>query len=288
VTIPAFVNPAAGSAPAALEALKRADGFAVHLVSPRELLGALREAVTSGVPRVLIAGGDGTISEAASVVVGTSTALAVLPGGTLNHFARDHGIPTEFDQALEVARSGSVRTADVGYVNDQLFLNTSAVGAYIRFVRTRDRLEPWCGYWLASLVAGLGVLATLRPIRMNLEVSGAVKTYVSPLVFVSAGERVLAPPRLGALVPDGARALHVIVPHSREQAWRVARAYGHLDRGLAISPTGFGLDSVLVERFRLELRAAAASIGLDGEIRPVSTPLEYRFGRDMLKFVAPS
>jgi diacylglycerol kinase family enzyme len=288
VTIPAFVNPAAGSAPAALEALKRADGFAVHLVSPRELVGALRKAVISGVPRVLIAGGDGTISEAASVVVGTSTALAVLPGGTLNHFARDHGIPTEFDQALEVARGGSVRTTDVGYVNDQLFLNTSSIGAYVRFVRTRDRLEPWCGYWVASLVAGLRVLATLRPIRMKLEVSGAVKTFASPLVFVSAGERILAPPRLGALVPDGARALHVIVPRSREQAWRVARAYGHIDRGLAIGTRGFGLDSVLVERFRLELRAAATNIGLDGEIRPVPAPLEYRFGRDMLKFVGPS
>jgi diacylglycerol kinase family enzyme len=244
VTIPAFVNPAAGSAPVALEALKRADGFAVHLVSPRELVGALRKAVISGVPRVLIAGGDGTISEAASVVVGTSTALAVLPGGTLNHFARDHGIPTEFDQALEVARGGSVRR--------------------------------------------LRVLATLRPIRMKLEVSGAVKTYASPLVFVSAGERILAPPRLGALVPDGARTLHVIVPRSREQAWRVARAYGHIDRGLAIGTRGFGLDSVLVERFRLELRAAATNIGLDGEIRPVPAPLEYRFGRDMLKFVGPS
>lgn len=288
MTIPAFVNPAAGSAPAALEALKRADGFAVHLVRPRELPGALREAVTAGVPRVLVAGGDGTLSEAASVLVGTSTALAVLPGGTLNHFARDHGIPTEFDQALEAARAGSVRTADVGYVNDQLFLNTSSVGAYVRFVRTRDRLEPWCGYWVASLVAGLRVLATLRPIHMKLEVAGAVKPYASPLVFVSAGERTLTPPRLGARVPDGARALHVIVPRSREQAWRVARAYGRIDRGLAIGTTGFGLDSVLVERFRLELRAAATNIGLDGEIRRVPAPLEYRFGRDALKFVGPS
>jgi len=48
------------------------------------------------------------------------------------------------------------------------------------------------------------------------------------------------------------------------------------------------LDSVLVERFRLELRTAATSIGLDGEITRVPAPLEYRFGRDMLRFVGPS
>jgi diacylglycerol kinase family enzyme len=260
----------------------------VHLVSPRELPGALRAAVTSDVPRVLVAGGDGTVAAAASVVAGTATALAVLPGGTLNHFARDHGIPTDLDQALELARRGIVCKADVGYLNDQLFINTSSVGAYVRFVRTRDRIERWCGYWVASLVAGLRVLATLRPIHVKLEVLGAVKTYASPLVFVSAGERVLAPPRLGARVPDGARALHVIVPRSREQARRLARAYGRIDRGLAIGKRGFGLDSMLVEAFRLELPAAATRVGLDGEVRSVPVPLEYRFGRDVLRFAGPS
>jgi diacylglycerol kinase family enzyme len=287
VTLPALVNPKAGSAPAALDALRRADGFTVRLVSPQELPGALRAAVASGVPRVLVGGGDGTVAAAASVVAGTDTALAVLPAGTLNHFARDHGIPTDLDQALELARRGSVRTADVGYLNDQLFINTSSVGAYVRFVRTRDRIEPWCGYWVASLIAGLRVFATLRPIQVKLELSGVGRTYTSPLVFVSAGERILTPPKLGARVLDGTRALHVVVPRGRGQARRLARAYGHVDRGLAIGPGGFGLDSMLVDSFRLELPAVATRVGLDGEVKRVPVPLEYRFGRDALKFVGP-
>jgi diacylglycerol kinase family enzyme len=287
VTIPAFVNPAAGSARAALDALRHADGFEVRLVSPRDLPRALRTTASAGAPRVLVSGGDGTIAEAASVLVGTSTALAMLPGGTLNHFSRDHGIPPDFDRALEIARRGQVRTADVGYVNDALFLNTSSIGAYVRFVRTRDRIERWCGYWLASFMAGLRVLLTLRPIHATLEVSGESRTYRSPLVFVSVGERILTPPRLAARVLNGTRALHVIVPRGREQARRLARAYGRIDRGLTLGPRGFGLESMLVEGFRLELRGARASIGLDGEVRRVPVPLVYRLARDRLNYVGP-
>jgi diacylglycerol kinase family enzyme len=105
-TIPAHVNPASGSAKAALEALERHPGFEVRLTPPERLTVALRQAVSAGAPRVLVAGGDGTISSAASVLARTSTALGVLPGGTLNHFARDHGIPTDPDEALRLAEHG--------------------------------------------------------------------------------------------------------------------------------------------------------------------------------------
>jgi hypothetical protein len=90
------------------------------------------------------AGGDG--DRLSGVGSGRhSTAIAVLPGGTLNHFARDHGIPTDLDEALRVAEHGDVRPVDVGYLNDQLFLGTTG-RAYVRFVQIRDRLERYLGY----------------------------------------------------------------------------------------------------------------------------------------------
>jgi diacylglycerol kinase family enzyme len=285
--IPAFVNPAGGSAQAALDALKRANGFAVHAVDPRELPDALRQAVAAGAPRVLVAGGDGTLSSAASVLAGTPVALAVLPAGTLNHFARDHGIPSDFDQALELAARGSVGTTDVGYVNDELFLNTSSVGAYIRFVRTRDRIERIFGYHIASVIAGLRVLATLRPMHVGLEVSGAKHEYSAPLLFVGVRERILTPPNLGAPAPDGVRALHVVIPRGRRQARRLAGAYARIERDLAVGTEEFGLDSALVHRFRLELRAPSTTVATDGELKRVTVPLEYRFGQDALNLVIP-
>ena len=111
---------------------------------------------------MVVAGGDGTLASAAAVLAGTGTALAVLPGGTLNHFARDHGIPTELDEALELATAGREAEVDVGYVNDLLFLNTSSVGAYVQFVELRDRLERHLGYRTASILAGLRILRGAR------------------------------------------------------------------------------------------------------------------------------
>ena len=55
---------------------------------------------------VVVGGGDGTISAAASALAGSKTALGILPLGTLNHFARDLGIPTELDEAAKLIATG--------------------------------------------------------------------------------------------------------------------------------------------------------------------------------------
>lgn len=284
---PAFVNPGAGRGGAALDALSGAPGFAVHRLRPDQLAGALRETVSQAVPRVLVAGGDGTVALAASVLAGTATALAVLPAGTLNHFARDHGLPINPEQAIQLAREGTPRAVDVGYVNQELFVNTSSVGGYVRFVRTRDRLEPVCGYWLASLLAGMRTMATVRRIQLSLEVLGEGRVYSAPLVFVGVGERKLALPGLGEPVPGGERLLHAVVPRGRRQARRFTRVYARASRGLPVEPKVFGLDSVLLDRFRLELSARSTSVALDGEIKRLSVPLEYRLARGVLKLVTP-
>jgi diacylglycerol kinase family enzyme len=286
-TIPAYVNPAGGSAEVALEALERHLGFSARITPPERLTVALGQAVRAGVPRVLVAGGDGTISSAASVLAGTSTALAVLPGGTLNHFARDHGIPTDLDEALEVAVRGRVRRVDVGYVNDQLFLNTSSVGAYVRFVQTRDRLADRLGYWLASLVAGLRTLRGARSSRVTLEVEGEQRVYQARLVFIALGERSLTPPGLGRPTAHPGGALHVVIPRGRRQARQLARAFAGADRGLSADGSPLGLDTALVDRLRLDLSMPTAKVATDGEIRRQRTPLEYRLERGALGVVLP-
>jgi diacylglycerol kinase family enzyme len=282
------VNPAGGSAGAALEALERSGDFDICRASPDELPRLVAGAVEAGVPRILVAGGDGTIVQAAASLVGTRVALAVLPGGTLNHFARDHGIPTDPDQALAVAKGGEVRATDAGYVNDRLFLNTSSVGAYVRFVRTRDRIEPYSGYWAASLVAGLRVLATLDQIPVRLEAGGQARLYRTPLVFVGVGERDLGVPGLGRQLPGGGRGLHVVLPRGRLQARRFARAYGRVARGLPVGPRSFGLDAALVDGFRLDMPGRRVRVALDGETEEMRPPLEYRYVRDALQVVVPA
>ncbi|MFL5578007.1 MAG: diacylglycerol/lipid kinase family protein [Gemmatimonadaceae bacterium] len=284
--IPAFVNAAAGTATAALEALRSAgDVFDVREVDPRALGDELRRVVAGGAERVVVAGGDGTVGTAAAAVAGSDTALAVLPGGTLNHFARDHDIPTDAAEAARLAAVGAVVGVDVGYVNGELFLNTSSVGAYVLFVRTRERLERWLGYRAASFVAGLRILTNLRPYRVTLDVEGTTRVYRTPIVFIGVGERELRVPLVGARVGGGRRGLHVLVVRSRTAGRLFALALAAAARGVddvARSPL---LDSFVVDRCRIDLPRPRGRVALDGELVEMRAPLEYEVRRGALRVV---
>ena len=114
--IPAFVNPESGTAEKARDALERAGLFDVIEVQPADLRDRIQEAVANGAARFLIAGGDGSIRTAVEVAAGTDVEMAVLPAGTLNHFAKDHRLPTDLDEAASVAAGPFTTTTDVGRV----------------------------------------------------------------------------------------------------------------------------------------------------------------------------
>src|SRR5215216_3531163 len=92
--IPAFVNPESGTADKARDALERPGLFHIMEVPPDTLQERIAEKVQAGEKRILIAGGDGTIRAAVEVIASSGVEMAVLAGGTLNHFAKDHRLPT--------------------------------------------------------------------------------------------------------------------------------------------------------------------------------------------------
>ena len=285
--IPAFVNATAGSAKAAAAAIAADGRFALHEVEPASLADAVRTEIERGARRVLIAGGDGTIAAAAAVTAGTGVELAILPEGTLNHFATDLGIPTDTAAALDTAAGGSTQVVDVGFVNDRLFLNTSSVGAYVLFVRTRERLEPTFGYHVGSAIAAIRILARLRSFFVELEVDGHVRRYRSPLVFIGLGERELARPGLGKRVEGGRRGLHLIVVAGKRRARLMVLALAAAARGIRALARTPHVDSFLVERCTVELPRPLGNVALDGETIPLHAPLRYRLVRDALTIVAP-
>ncbi|HET7564548.1 MAG TPA: diacylglycerol kinase family protein [Gemmatimonadaceae bacterium] len=288
--IPAFINPEAGSAAGVRPALEQTGHFQVHEVEPARLHDALRSAIDAGATRVLVAGGDGTICSAASVLVGTPVELAVIPAGTLNHFARYVGIPDDPRAAAEIAMGDTVRMVDVGWVNDHLILNTSSVGAYVTFVRTRERLETHLPYFIASLVAFARILIHLRTFRVVVEIDGRPHVYATPLVFVGVGERELSIPMLGGRIPGGRRGLHVLIVRGKRRAQLLLRGAAVATHGLSTIPhhSQTGLDSFLVDHCRIEMRRPRGNVGVDGEVIPMVAPLEYRIERDALRVVAPS
>lgn len=283
--IPAFVNPKAGSADDARKALESAGSFDLRATGADSLQQGIREAVSSGAKRILVSGGDGTIASAAGVLAGTDVELAVLPGGTLNHFAKDHGIPEDLDEAVAVALGGDTSEVDVGYAGDALFLNTFSVGMYVGYVKTRDRLEKRVGRRIASFLALLRTFMRMWTISVELEVDGKVRRYKTALVFVGVGERELKAPHLGARVEGGRRGLHVMVVTGRRRARLVALALAAASRGVEQAARGPELDSFMVDRCTIHLKKRATPIALDGEIKNAGTPLELRLDANSLKIV---
>ena len=283
--IPAFVNAKAGTAEKAKAALADAGAFELRVIEPDDLEAELQAAIDAGLPRVLVAGGDGTIATAAGKLVGTETALAVLPGGTLNHFAKDHDIPTDADGALALAATGEAQPTDVAIVNDHVFHGTSSLGAYIRFVRLRESMEPKLGYLLASLVAIVRVLATLRTYRVTVKIEGVERVYHTPAIFIGVGERELRIPTLGARAPNGQRGLHVLVARGNRARQLLGVALLALTRGVRPASQTRWLDSFVVDEFTVDPPKHGVALSCDGELIELKAPLKYRLLREELRVV---
>ena len=280
----AFLNDAGGSADAAREALTKA-GFDIEAVDPSALEKRLKAAIDAGAKRILVAGGDGTIATAAALVANTDIEMAVLPAGTLNHFAKDHGIPTDLDEAAVAAIGSVIVGADIGYVDDNVFLNTSSIGAYVTFVRDRERLEKYVGYRIASLIAAIQTMYHLRTFTVTLEAEGAKKTYRSSMVFIGVGERELKMPTLGSRVKNGRRGLHVMIVRGHGKARLFAIALAAIAKGTREASKLPEFDNFVVDSCRIDLTRSHATIGIDGELKKMQTPLDYRIERDALHLV---
>lgn len=292
--IPALVNAASGSAAAARAAIAADPRFALREVAPEALVPTLRAAAGGGARRVLVAGGDGTLVGAAAACAELGLELAVLPGGTLNHFARDLGLPCDdLAACLAIAAAGTPRPADLGWVNDRPVLNTSSVGAYVTFVRAREALERWhLGYRLASVLAAVRVWLGARGFVVDLTeraADGAHRTrrYHTPLVFIGVGERDLALRTPGAREPGGRRCLHAVVVRETTRARLSALAFAALVRGLDAVARTDALDALLVEECTVTMRRPWGRVAIDGELARLRAPLRYRVAHDAFTVVAP-
>lgn len=176
-------NPSSGSSLSASELRTKcaaADLRVIRLIALSDDLDSALRSPIRNKAIVAVVGGDGTINAVAKKLVGTGATLAPLPGGTLNHFTKDAGIPQEIDSALKRIASGRSRLVDVGMVNDIVFLNNSSIGIYPRSLSTRERLEDSIGKWPAAAVGVIRAFIKFRTYRLS--ING--KSVVSPFLFV--------------------------------------------------------------------------------------------------------
>lgn len=139
----------------------------VEMSEGDDLAKALQEA-SEGCLAIGIAGGDGSANAAAAVALEKGKPLLLVPGGTLNHLARDLGI-SSVKAAVEALQIGSAAAVDVGLIAGEPFLNTASFGIYTTLVDIREKLEPKIGKWPALCVALFRVLGDSDPVEVELD-----------------------------------------------------------------------------------------------------------------------
>jgi YegS/Rv2252/BmrU family lipid kinase len=129
------------------------------------------EAAAAGYHGALAFGGDGTVSEVASGVMGSEMTLGIIPAGTMNLFAREMGIPSRLEDAVDIIARGHTRRVEVGKVEGRYFMLCASAGLDAAIVQsvTPARKRRW-GKWAYYLRAPLAALSYSYPrIRMVMD-----------------------------------------------------------------------------------------------------------------------
>jgi diacylglycerol kinase family enzyme len=292
--IPVILNATAGKGyrsaeAAALEQLFRDAGTQARVTPARsgsEIRTLARRAAEEHPPVIVAAGGDGTMNCIASVLVGTDISLGVLPLGTLNHFARDLGIPLGLEEAVGIVAARRTVKVDVGEVNDRTFLNNSSIGIYPDIVIEREALRRQ-GYrkWTAFAVATARIVRNYRGLVVKITVDQATETARTPFLLVGNNEYQADGIHLGARSRlDGGRLSAYLAPrvHARELPKLLAWAFSGRARRNHI------FESFLAPELRVETpKRRRLRVALDGEVVLMRTPLHFLARPLALRVIVP-
>ncbi len=258
----------------------------VQPVRGAEVVARAEAARTARPDVVVAAGGDGTVSGVAATLVDSEIALGVLPLGTLNHFARDLGMPLDLEAAVRAIAEGIVARVDVGEVNGRIFVNNSSLGLYPDIVHDRERQQRRLGRgkWPALVWASVAALRRYAFMRVRLRIDGQERQRRTPFVFIGNNEYTMEGFAIGERERlDGGRlSVYFAQRPGRIRLVQLAlRAlFGRLRQARDFE--ALHATSIVVESRHRELRVAT-----DGEISVMQPPLRYRIRPASLKVVRP-
>lgn len=236
----------------------------------------------AGVPRIVVGGGDGTIGAAAAAISRSGGELAVLPLGTLNHFAGQLQVSPDLVDAARLASTSSARRVDLGEAGGKVFINNLSVGAYVELVRRREasRLPKF----MATIPAAWRTLRRLRSRSFILSIDGEPVQIRTPLLFIGNNRYEVEDgrPAERAALDDGLLSLYAVAPLPRTAL--IAAALRTL-AGRVRMHRDFALDRTAREVL-IEGPGSSIEVALDGEPCRFELPLTIRILPRALAVVA--
>lgn len=168
------------------EVLERfAPGAEIHATeSPEEAQSLVRSAENDGFAVVVAGGGDGTIGQVATELLGSNVALGILPLGSVMNIARMLGVPRDLEAAAAVLATGEIRAIDVGEANGRPFYEAASVGMNAAMFR---EAQNWEKGDYASPLRVIGAALRYRPARMRLHLDDEEVRTRALMVTISNG-----------------------------------------------------------------------------------------------------
>lgn len=244
-------------------------------------------AIREGAPMVVAGGGDGTVSAVAAGLVGTGVTLGVLPMGTLNHFAKDLGIPLEQEQAIAVLAAGRTLQVDAGEVNGRIFINNSSLGLYPVIVRGREERQRRLGHgkWRALLEASVAAARRYALLTVQIEVDGQTLKRRTPFVFIGNNEYSMEGFEIGERDRLDGRTLSLYLTQRMGRFGLLRLALLALLRRL---DNERDFDRLLAREFVVRTGQARLRVATDGEVTMMDSPLRYRVLPQALQVAVPA
>lgn len=258
----------------------------VELLDGADVARRAKEAVDAKAPLVIAGGGDGSISAAVGAIAGSETVLGVLPLGTLNHLARDLGIPFDIEKAAAIIGKGNERRIDIAELNGRIFVNNSALGLYPLMVVDRDAQEKRGGRSkkFAMVVAAARTIVRFRHSRVTICADGDRLQIDTPLLFVGNNDYDVALPAAGKRKSLDSGKLCVLVLRKKGRWGLLGMALRAL---LGQTRDGDMIRLNAVQELRVESRRSHLTASIDGETKQIQAPLTYRIRPGALRVMAP-
>jgi diacylglycerol kinase (ATP) len=197
--------------------------------SEREAIDATRDAVDRGYEMVVAAGGDGTIGLVGRQLLGASTALGILPLGSVMNIPRMLGVPRDPEEAARILSAGHVRSIDVGQVGERIFYEAGSVGMHAAATRELPKIDR--GDYGAIIRSAVAVLR-YRPTEIRIEMDGNRAIVTKALLVAVANGPFMGPGATiapEALLDDGLFDVRVFLDYTKGELIRylASIAFGH-------------------------------------------------------------
>jgi len=259
----------------------------IRTVDGADIERALGEAAGAPDIDVVIAGGgDGTVSAAAAALKGSEKALAVLPAGTMNLFARSLKIPLSLDAAVQSFATGVVRRVDVASANGRPFVHQFSIGMHAKMVHLREKMN--FGSRLGKIRASVRAAASafIKPPSMAVELTVGDAVVATRSIGVNVTNNLFGEGHLPyADEPaGGVLGIYITVARRRGQMLRLLlhMALGRWERSDQVE-----IHQAEKAKLRVSRRAKLRCV-IDGELGRLERETQFEIHPAALKVLVPA